>query len=113
MKITKLNSKEYDWGIKCKGWHLVNTEGLSVIKELMPSSAKEVKHRHINSQQFFYILNGQALFVIDGKEYTIDAHEGIHILPNVNHQIINETDEDVEFIVVSQPHAHGDRVVDK
>ena len=46
MKITKLNSEEYDWGEKCKGWHLVNTDELSVIQEIMPKGTREVKHKH-------------------------------------------------------------------
>jgi len=36
MKKTKSNSEEYNWGTKCKGWHLVNTAALSVIQELIP-----------------------------------------------------------------------------
>ena len=112
MKITKANSEAYDWGEKCKGWHLVNTNELSVIQELMPPDTQEVKHKHSKSQQFFYILKGQATFIIDEKEIQIEQNEGIHIKPNVIHQIKNQTKEDLEFIVISQPHAHGDRIIE-
>jgi len=87
MKITKANSEAYDWGEKCKGWHSVNASASSVIQELMPPGTQEIKHKHSKSQQFFYILKGQVSFIIDGKEFQIEQNEGVHIKPNVVHQI--------------------------
>lgn len=112
MKITKENSKEYDWGKNCKGWHLVNTKELSVIQELMPSGTEEIKHKHSKSQQFFYIIKGEATFLINGEKRQVSSNQGIHIEPNNFHQIKNETDENLEFIVISQPHSHGDRIIE-
>ncbi len=112
MKISKTNSEEYNWGNKCKGWHLINTNALSIIQELMPSKTKEVKHKHSKSQQFFFILSGQATFVIEDSEYAVGKNEGIHIKPNIIHQIQNTCHTDLEFIVISQPHAHGDRITE-
>jgi len=111
MKIEKTNSKEYTWGQKCKGWHLVNTNQLSVIQELMPTGTEEVKHKHNKSQQFFYILKGQAIFIIDGKRFEVGENQGVYVNPNSVHQIKNETNSNLEFLVISQPHAHGDRIV--
>lgn len=113
MKVTKQNSEEYDWGFKCKGWHLVNTNELSVIQELMPSGTEEIEHKHSKSQQFFYVLKGEATFLVNGKRHHVKSNQGIHIQPNISHQIKNETDENLEFIVISQPHSHGDRLVEK
>ena len=112
MKITKANSEKYDWGEKCNGWYLVNTKELSIIEELMPPRTQETKHKHSKSQQFFYIIKGQATFLIEEKEYIIDKNQGIHIKPNMIHQIKNKTDENLEFIVISQPHSHGDRIIE-
>lgn len=112
MKVTKENSEEYDWGQKCKGWHLVNTTELSVIQEIMPSGTKEIKHKHSTSQQFFFIIKGVATFLINGEKHIINSNQGIHIQPNIFHQISNETNENLEFIVVSQPHSHGDRIIE-
>ena len=36
MKKSKENSEHYKWGDNCSGWHLVKTQSLSVIEELMP-----------------------------------------------------------------------------
>lgn len=111
MKVTKETSEAYDWGFKCKGWHLVNTEELSVIQELMPPGTEEVQHQHSKSQQFFFVLNGEATFIVEGKAYKVRQNEGIHIKPNIVHQVKNETEVDLAFIVISQPHAHGDRII--
>ncbi len=111
MKITIHNSQQYTWGGSCKGWHLVNNKMLSVILETMPPGTKEVRHRHSTCQQFFYILKGEATFVIEDEELKIKKDEGVHIKPNMMHQIMNHTDKEIEFIVVSQPHSHGDRII--
>jgi len=36
-------------------------------------------------------------------------HEGIEIPPHQPHQMRNDSQEDVEFLVISQPNSRGDR----
>lgn len=110
MKKSKENSEHYNWGENCSGWHLVKTESLSVIEELMPPKTKEKKHHHKVSQQFFRILKGKATFEIENEIITVEEGKGIHILPNVKHQIRNEESVNLEFLVISQPTTRGDRV---
>lgn len=104
------NAEHYHWGDACDGWHLVNSETLSVIKERMPSSTKEHLHFHSKAQQFFYILLGTATFEIDGTEYILEPNRGIHIHPGVIHRISNDGEVDLEFLVISNPKSHGDRI---
>lgn len=75
----------------------------------MPSGTSESLHFHNKSQQFFYILNGSAIFEIDGKIIEVNVNEGIHIKPKQEHKIINNGSLDLTFIVVSEPKSHGDR----
>lgn len=110
MKKTKENSEHYFWGEKCSGWHLVKSDGLSVIQEIMPAKTEEVRHYHSVSQQFFFILKGKAIFAIENGIILVSQGEGIHIKPNINHQIKNKTDKDLEFLVISQPSTQEDRV---
>lgn len=70
-----------------------------------------MKHKHSKSQQFFYILKGKATFIVEGKKINIRKEQCIHIKPNTEHQIINNSNADLEFLVVSQPHSHGDRII--
>ncbi|MBU2949505.1 hypothetical protein KO493_02205 [Tamlana agarivorans] len=71
MKKSKENSPHYSWGDGCSGWHLVTSQTLSVIEELMPPKTQEKRHYHNLSQQFFRILRGKATFEIDGKIFEI------------------------------------------
>lgn len=110
MEKSKVNSEHYKWGDDCSGWHLVKTDSLSVIEELMPPKTKEVTHYHNNSQQFFRILKGKATFQIEKEILEVEAGSGIHIPSKIKHSIRNDQSENLEFIVISEPTTRGDRV---
>lgn len=111
MKINKQNAEHYKWGENCDGWHLVKNQDLSVIHERMPLNASEIKHYHQHSRQFFFVLSGTVIIEVDGKEITLHPHEGIEVPPRVSHQVFNKSNNEVEFIVISQPTSRGDRVL--
>ncbi|RUS45076.1 cupin domain-containing protein [Cohnella sp. AR92] len=110
MKISKNIAEHYIWGDRCDGWHLVKGADLSVIHERMPPHTAEVKHYHRRAKQFFFVLSGTAVMEINGEEVVLSPREGIEIAPLVPHQMFNKSDEEIEFLVVSQPNSHGDRV---
>ena len=102
--------KHYIWGDQCDGWNLVDTPALSVKQERMPAGTLEAKHYHQQSQQFFFIVKGTAQFEIEDTVTELKAGEGLHILPGKKHRIINNTAEDIEFLLCSQPSAINDRI---
>ena len=110
MKTTIENSKSYSWGEVCTAWQFVNTPTLSVIRETMPPGSSELLHKHSRSQQFFYVVSGQAHFELDGETYELSANEGIHVRPKQMHRIFNSGSESLELLVISEPHSHSDRV---
>lgn len=111
MSIIRKNLVEhYTWGDQCDGWHLLKNMGLSVIEERMPAKTAERLHYHEKSEQFFYILKGEAIFEKEGKHYEVKAKQGFHVKPLEKHRISNLSNEDLEFIVISQPMALGDRI---
>ncbi|KZE69427.1 cupin [Fictibacillus phosphorivorans] len=112
-KISTLNAEHYKWGDACDGWHLLKQDDLSIIHEKMPPQSAEVRHYHVFSRQFFFILNGELLIEKDGEEIQLGVHQGIEIPAGTSHQIRNESAHPAEFLVTSQPPAHGDRVVVK
>ncbi|HEX8141345.1 MAG TPA: cupin domain-containing protein [Pyrinomonadaceae bacterium] len=109
--ISKDKVEHYVWGGVCDGWHLVKSAALSVIQERMPPGASEVRHFHRASRQFFFILSGTATLEVGGRVEVLRAHEGVEVAPGAPHRIRNESKSDVEFLVVSQPASHGDRVI--
>lgn len=109
MKTTKENSEHYTWGDSCSGWHLVKSQSLSIIEELMPPGTSEQKHYHEFSQQFFRILKGKAIFEIGDRIIEVEEGNGIHIPPKTKHCIKNDQSENLEFLVISEPTTRGDR----
>jgi mannose-6-phosphate isomerase-like protein (cupin superfamily) len=111
--VNRENSEHYTWGTGCEGWHLVKDEQLSVIEELMPPGSAETRHHHERAQQFFYVLSGELLIQIEDQTILIEGGSGIRVLPGQRHQVRNPSSGPTQFLVISQPPSHGDRVDEK
>ncbi|HRH46809.1 MAG TPA: cupin domain-containing protein [Pyrinomonadaceae bacterium] len=107
--IEKETAKHYFWGENCDSWVFVDSAVLSVKQEKMPSGTREKLHFHSQAQQFFFILKGSATFYLEGEKVEVSAQKGLLIKPNTKHFIANETDESLEFLVISQPTTNNDR----
>lgn len=103
-------ARHYSWGGVCDGWHLLENDALSVIRERVPPGAGETRHRHGVARQFFFVLSGEATLEVEGTRHRLGAGQGLHVEPGCAHSLANEGDSDVEFLVVSAPRSHGDRV---
>lgn len=108
--ISKENAEHYIWGNKCDSWMLVDSENLSIKQELMPVGEREKLHYHEKSQQFFFILKGEATFYVEEEIFTVTPQRGLLIKPNIKHYIANESNEILEFLVISQPNTSKDRI---
>jgi mannose-6-phosphate isomerase-like protein (cupin superfamily) len=108
--ITTASAEHYEWGRGCDGWHLLKTNELSVIRERMVPGSSEGLHYHLKAQQLFYVLSGEARFEMNEAFVILKAGESLHVPPLAVHRISNEAAADLEFLVISQPKAHGDRV---
>ena len=110
MVTTLANAEHYLWGQNCDGWHLLRSDSLSIIYERMPPGSQEARHFHSKAQQFFFVLQGEAVMEIDGKEFAVRECEDIHVAAGKPHQMFNRSQADAFFLVISQPPSHGDRV---
>ena len=110
-KVSRASAEHYTWGAGCDGWHLVKGDGLSVIQERMPPGTAEQRHSHVRARQFFHVLRGTAAFELDGRVEALGPGDGVEVPPGVPHTMMNRSEADVEFLVVSVPKAHGDRVL--
>ena len=111
MIINPGNAEHYTWGDNCDGWHLLKEDGISVIQERMPPGAEEMYHYHEQARQLFHVLSGVATFIVDGQLVEVNNGSSIHIPPSTPHKIMNKTDTDISFLVISHPRSHGDRIV--
>ena len=108
-KISTQNAEHSVWGDGCDGWHLLKDPNLHVIRESVPPGKSEKRHVHTRAQQFFFIIAGQAVMELEGREYALAAGEGIHIPAGQPHQFKNPYAQAVEFLVISNPTTRGDR----
>src|SRR5579863_6525531 len=108
--VSRENAEHYRWGNDCDAWYLVNDDQLSVIEEVMPPGAAEIRHHHTRAQQFFFILSGEIMMEVEGETTLVSAGSGIRVLPGKKHQIRNPSSSPVRLLVISHPRSHGDRV---
>jgi mannose-6-phosphate isomerase-like protein (cupin superfamily) len=107
--ISKDTAEHYTWGGNCDGWFLLKGDDVHVIQERMPAGASEVAHFHRRSRQMFFVLRGELTMKFESDSMTLAAGQSLAIEPNRVHQAVNESGEDVEFLVVSCPPSHEDR----
>jgi mannose-6-phosphate isomerase-like protein (cupin superfamily) len=55
-------------------------------------------------------LSGEATFEVGEDSIRVLEQESLHVLPNIAHRIANQGLEDLYFLVISEPKAHGARV---
>ena len=109
--ITSIEHAEhYLWGANCDGWHLVKHQEMSVIQERVPAGGVEVRHYHEQARQFFYILEGEGTMTFDDREVVFGKGQGLEIAPMTRHQLKNNSQADVHFLVISVPSTRGDRI---
>jgi len=104
------SAPHYRWGVGCDGWHLVQAAGLSVIQERMPPATSEARHRHSVARQFFYVLEGELELELAGVRHRLGPRTGLEVPPTTPHQAVNRSGAEVQFLVISQPPSHGDRL---
>lgn len=104
------NAEHYEWGDGCDGWHLVQRDALSIIRERVPPGKSEHMHYHTKARQFFFVLDGEATLEIDGQHVILKKQEGIEVPPTIPHRLRNDSNLDLIFLVISVPKSHGDRV---
>jgi len=104
------SAPHYHWGEHCDGWHLLQSSALSVIQERVPPGGREQRHHHSRATQFFYVLTGEAAIELNGVRHIVRAQQGLTVPAGEPHQFFNLSNDDVHFLVISQPSTAGDRI---
>ncbi|SDG20577.1 Cupin domain-containing protein [Pedobacter terrae] len=92
--MSEILSKEnclshYKWGENCDGWNFISKPAAVIKQELMPPRTAEKLHFHHVAEQFFYVLKGDATFLIEDKSLTVHANSGLQIKAGLKHKIMN------------------------
>ena len=60
-------------------------------------------HIHQDREQVFYFLKGRGKMKIDDRIYDIGEGTAVHIPPKSRHQLINDSDDVIENLVITTP----------
>ena len=58
-------------------------------------------HAHDDKEQIYYIISGKGKMLIDDVEYDITAGDSVHLPPKCRHQVINNTEDYLEYLNIS------------
>jgi len=108
--VDSSRAEHYKWGGMCDGWRLLDEHDLSVIQERVPPAGGEAAHIHSRARQFFYVISGTATMELPDRTVSFGAGQGLHVPPNTVHRLVNTSDVDLVFLVVSAPTTKGDRL---
>lgn len=71
---------------------------LSVVK---PNQATHPPHTH-SEDEFFFILEGEAEFYLDGKAKTVGPYTSLYCPSDVSHGISNAGDTELKYLVIKK-----------
>ncbi len=61
------------------------------------------EHAHKIQEQVYYVLEGEGILTLDGKEHLMRAHDYVYVPPGVRHSFTNTGTDGLVFIVVTTP----------
>lgn len=109
--VTSMSSTpQFIWGDGNRGWHYKSDGDFCVTRETIKPGTSEVKHYHVHSEQFFYVVSGELVVVIEGVKSTLTSDQGIVVRPGHKHSVHNKSDLVTHFLIISSSQISGDRV---
>ena len=58
-------------------------------------------HDHEDREQVYYFTEGRGKMKIDDEIYEVRKGDSVHLPPKVKHQLINDSDEWIEHLIVT------------
>jgi len=97
--------EELPWGphhFLCRP-DIVPTEKLLVVRVHMPPGKAHEFHRHPESEEVIYIVEGQAEQWVGEEKHQLGPGESAHIPVDVVHGTYNDSDEQLTFLAILSP----------
>lgn len=93
------------------GTHLSRLAGLKrtgvSLARMAPGKESFAYHAHHSEEEWLYILSGEAVALIDGVEYTLQAGDFVAFpTPSAPHQLANRSQADVVYLMGGENHAN-------
>tara|TARA_B100000809_G_C14705098_1_gene375644 strand:- start:51 stop:416 length:366 start_codon:yes stop_codon:yes gene_type:complete len=58
-------------------------------------------HAHENKEQVYYFVSGRGKMLIDDERFDVTAGDAVHLAPKERHQVINDSEEDLEYLNIT------------
>ncbi len=75
---------------------------ITILEDVSPAHHGPPLHSH-EFEEFFYILSGEFLFEVDGKQISTYPGDFVHAPPNIPHVFQNTTNHEARMLVVARP----------
>jgi len=105
-------AKEYEWGTDCMCWTLLEDSAFTVMQEKMSPNTADELHYHQVATQFIYVLSGVLQVELNGKMFILKPQQGLKISKLLPHRVINNSDDETNFLLISSPGQVEDRVLE-
>jgi quercetin dioxygenase-like cupin family protein len=75
---------------------------ISIFEDVSPPRHGPPLHKH-EFEEFLYVLSGEFLFEVDGKQFQARPGDFVYAPPNIPHLFQNTSDRDARLLVVARP----------
>lgn len=79
------------------------SENLSARLWRFPPKSASTLHKHIRQEEFYFVLEGKGRIRVGGETLTVPRCGGVVVGPDQLHQVFNDTDAEVLWLVVGAP----------
>lgn len=69
----------------------------------LPPKSANTLHKHIRSEEFYFVLEGVGRIRIGDKTLTVPKYGGVLVGPEQLRQVFNDTETDVLWLIVGAP----------
>ena len=81
----------------------------SLAEATVPAAGKTFLHRHIKSEEIYYILEGRGIMTLGSEEFDVRKGDTVCIMPGTPHRIQNTGKESLKILCCCAPaYAHED-----
>jgi mannose-6-phosphate isomerase-like protein (cupin superfamily) len=79
----------------------------------LPPGAATTPHRHLETEEIYYILEGRGLMRVGGQTAPVGPGDAVAIPPGTSHQITNTGDLTLKFLCCCSPgYEHEDTILE-
>ncbi|TNF36909.1 MAG: cupin domain-containing protein [Gammaproteobacteria bacterium] len=84
----------------------------SLAEATIPGHSITLPHKHLVSEEIYYIIQGAGSLSIGGEILAVNAGDSILIPPGTTHNIRNDHDEDLVILCCCSPaYSHDDTIL--